>query len=93
MSPEWKEYKDGDIVTFQDNTAAILVEVSKTSAQIRIYRVEPTFKYLKTVAPYQYKRHTAIVPWEEGLEFHCYGEDDYKNALKLKIGIIRVAPK
>lgn len=93
MSPKWKVYQHGDEVILQDNTAAILVEVSKTSAQIRLFRFKPTLKYLKTVAPYQYKRHTAIVPWEEGLGFVCFGQDDDKNSLKLKIGIVGVAPQ
>ncbi|PTB34946.1 hypothetical protein M441DRAFT_356751 [Trichoderma asperellum CBS 433.97] len=95
LSPEWKDYKDGDEVILRDNTAAILVEVSETSAQIRFYHYGSTTKFLKTVAPYQYKLHTAIIPWEPGLGFVCYGEDEDSNGLKIyktcKIGIVKVA--
>jgi hypothetical protein len=93
LSPEWRVYKNGDEVILQDDTAAILIEVSKTSPQIRLFHFKPIFTFIKTVAPYQYKLHTAIVPWEEGLGFVCSGEDEDGNSLKCRIGIVRVAPE
>ncbi|KAL7922966.1 hypothetical protein ACQKWADRAFT_290855 [Trichoderma austrokoningii] len=92
LSPEWKIYKNGDELISRDNTAAILIEVSEASAQVRLYSFKPTFAYVKTVAPYQYNLHTAIVPWEKGLGFVCFGQDEYKNGLKCRIGVVKVAP-
>ncbi|KAL7917330.1 hypothetical protein ACQKWADRAFT_307025 [Trichoderma austrokoningii] len=90
--PEWKDYKHGDEIILPSNTAAILIEVSKASAQVRLYHFGTRVTFLRTVTPLQYNLHTAIVPWEQGLGFVCYGENDVKEGVKIcKIGIVKAA--
>lgn len=50
-----------------------------------------TVTFLKVVAPLQYNLHTAIVPWEQGLGFICFGQHDNVESVKVcKIGIVKV---
>ncbi|KAK0762345.1 hypothetical protein N5P37_005157 [Trichoderma harzianum] len=89
--PDWRYYKHGEEVILPNSTAAILIEVSKASAQVRLFHYGTTVTFLKTVAPLQYNLHTAIVPWEQGLGFICFGENDSKESVKVcKIGIVKV---
>lgn len=90
--PDWKYYQHGEEAIFPNNTAAILIEVSETSAQVRLFHYGTTVTFLKTVAPLQYNLHTAIVPWEPGLGFICFGQSDNKESVKrCKIGIVKIA--
>ncbi|KAL7932160.1 hypothetical protein V8C35DRAFT_308607 [Trichoderma chlorosporum] len=90
--PEWKNYQHSQEVILPSNTAAILIEVSETSAQVRLFHFGTTVTYLKTVSPIQYNFHTAVIPWEQGLGFVCYGQSDKKGNVKTcKIGIVKVA--
>ncbi|KAM6483222.1 hypothetical protein HDV62DRAFT_318904 [Trichoderma sp. SZMC 28011] len=88
--PDWRYYKHGEEVILPTGTAAILIEVSKASGQVRLFRYGTTATFLKTVAPLQYNLHTAIVPWEQGLGFICFGVNDDKSVKVCKIGIVKV---
>ncbi|KAL7793612.1 hypothetical protein V8C37DRAFT_378456 [Trichoderma ceciliae] len=51
LKPKWNNYKHGDEVILPDNTAAVLIEVSEASAQVRLFHYGETVMFLKTVAP------------------------------------------
>lgn len=87
--PEWRYYQHGEEVRPPDDTAAILIEVSITSAQVRLFHFGTAVTFVKTIAPLQFNLHTVIVPWEQGLGFVCYGVNDNKKICK--IGIVKVA--
>jgi hypothetical protein len=42
---EWKYYKHGDEVILPDDTAAMLIEVSGESAQLRLFRHGSTIEF------------------------------------------------
>lgn len=90
--PDWRYYQHGEEIRPPDDTAAILIEVSVASAQVRLFHFGTAVTFVKTIAPLQFNLHTVIVPWEQGLGFVCYGVNDNKQSVKTcKIGIVRVA--